>query len=59
LPAPAKAEPPRCGKACCLSTEALERLVQLYDGCDKKEKSDEWRKKLEKTNAAAKPPPNP
>jgi hypothetical protein len=28
-------------------TEALERLVQLYEATDQKEKADEWRKKLE------------
>ena len=27
-------------------TEALERLVQLYDAWGKKDKADEWRKKL-------------
>ncbi len=37
-------------------TEALERLVQLYDDWGKKEKADEWRKKLEEAKAAAKPP---
>jgi hypothetical protein len=39
--------------------EALQRLVQLYDGWGKKEKADEWRKKLEETNAIAKPPAKP
>jgi hypothetical protein len=28
-------------------TEALERLVQLYDGWDKKDKATEWRQKLD------------
>ena len=28
-------------------TEALERLVQLYDAWGKKDKAEEWRKKLE------------
>ena len=28
-------------------TEALERLVQLYDAWGKQDKADEWRKKLE------------
>jgi len=27
--------------------EALQRLVQLYVGWDKKDKADEWRRKLE------------
>jgi hypothetical protein len=27
-------------------TEALERLVKLYDTWDQKDKADEWRKKL-------------
>ena len=27
--------------------EALQRLVQLYDGWEKKEKADEWRRKLD------------
>ncbi len=30
-------------------TEALERLVKLYDAWDKKDKADEWRKKLADT----------
>jgi len=29
------------------ATEALERLVQLYDGWGKKDKADEWRRKLD------------
>jgi tetratricopeptide (TPR) repeat protein len=37
-------------------TEALERLVQLYDAWQKKDKADEWRKQLE---AATKPPAKP
>jgi len=36
-------------------TEALERLVQLYDETGQKDKAEEWRKKLE----AAKAPPKP
>jgi eukaryotic-like serine/threonine-protein kinase len=28
-------------------TEALERLVQLYDGWGKKAQADEWRKRLD------------
>jgi serine/threonine protein kinase len=36
-------------------TEALERLVQLYDATGQKAKADEWRKQLE----AAKPPAKP
>jgi len=39
--------------------EALERLVQLYDARDKKDKADEWRKKLNETKAAPKPPAQP
>jgi serine/threonine protein kinase len=39
--------------------EALERLVQLYDATGQKAKADEWRKKLEETKAAAKPPTQP
>ena len=35
-------------------TEALERLVQLYDAWGKKDKADEWRKKLEEAKAQAK-----
>jgi tetratricopeptide (TPR) repeat protein len=40
-------------------TEALERLVQLYDATGQKDKADEWRKQLEQTKAAAKPPAPP
>jgi tetratricopeptide (TPR) repeat protein len=40
-------------------TEALERLVQLYDALEKKDKADELRKKLEETKVAAKPPARP
>jgi hypothetical protein len=40
-------------------TEALERLVQLYDATGQKDKADEWRKKLEESQAAAKPPAQP
>ncbi len=36
-------------------TEALERLVQLYDGWGRKDKADGWRKKWEAAKAAAKP----
>ncbi len=36
-------------------TEALERLVQLYEATGQKDKADPWRKKLEETKAAAKP----
>jgi hypothetical protein len=35
-------------------TEAVERLVQLYDASGQKDKADEWRKKLEETKAEAK-----
>jgi hypothetical protein len=37
-------------------TEALERLVRLYDGWGRKESADQWRTKLE---AAKKPPEQP
>jgi len=37
--------------------EALERLVQLYDACGKKDKAAEWRKKLEAAKALEKPKP--
>jgi tetratricopeptide (TPR) repeat protein len=39
-------------------TEALERLVQLYDATGQQDKADEWRKQLEMTKAA-KPPAQP
>lgn len=35
-------------------TQALERLVHLYDAWGKKEKAAQWRKELEKANAAKK-----
>src|SRR5205823_126660 len=37
-----------------LITDALGRLVQLYDAWGKKDKADEWRKKLEEAKAPAK-----
>jgi tetratricopeptide (TPR) repeat protein len=37
-------------------TESLERVVQLYDAWDKKDKADGWRKKLEEAKLAGKPP---
>jgi hypothetical protein len=37
-------------------TEALERLVRLYEATGRKEKAAEWRKKLEEAKAAAKKP---
>lgn len=40
-------------------TDALERLVQLYDAWDKKSKADEWRQKLKEAQAAPKPPAQP
>ena len=40
-------------------TEALERLVQLYDATGQKDKADTWRKQLEEAKAAAKPHPKP
>ena len=36
-------------------TEALERLVQLYDAWGQKEKAAEWRKKLEEAKLLAQP----
>jgi hypothetical protein len=40
-------------------TEALERLVQLCDATDAKDKAKEWRKKLEDAKAATKPADKP
>ncbi|MBI3862455.1 MAG: protein kinase [Planctomycetia bacterium] len=40
-------------------TNALGRLVQLYDAWGKKDKADEWRKKLNEAEAAPKPPAQP
>jgi hypothetical protein len=40
-------------------TEALERLVQLYEATGKKDQAAEWRKKLDAAKAAAKPQPKP
>ena len=37
-------------------TEALERLVQLYEATDKPDEAARWRKELEATQAAEKPP---
>ena len=36
-------------------TEALERIVQLYDATNKPDESSRWRKELNATNAAGKP----
>jgi hypothetical protein len=33
-------------------TEAIERLVQLYDECGRKDKADEWRRRLPVTKPA-------
>ena len=33
-------------------SEAIERLVQLYEATDKKDKADEWRNKLPVTKSA-------
>ena len=33
--------------------EALERLVQLYEATEQKEKADEWREKLDEANWTA------
>jgi tetratricopeptide (TPR) repeat protein len=40
-------------------TDALERLVQLYDATGQKAKADAWRDKLAEANAAASPPTKP
>ena len=40
-------------------TEALERLVRLYEAAGQKDQAEEWRKKLEEAKAAAKPPAKP
>jgi eukaryotic-like serine/threonine-protein kinase len=40
-------------------TEALERLVQLYDAWGMKDKADEWRKKSEEAKSPLKPTANP
>jgi serine/threonine protein kinase/tetratricopeptide (TPR) repeat protein len=40
-------------------TNALERLVNLYDNWEKKDEADKWRIKLEEAKAAAKPPVKP
>jgi hypothetical protein len=40
-------------------TEALERLVQLYDSWGQHDKADAWRKKLEEKRPAAKPTNEP
>jgi tetratricopeptide (TPR) repeat protein len=40
-------------------TEALQRLVQLYDATGQKDKAEEWREQLEQRKAAAKPPAQP
>jgi serine/threonine protein kinase len=48
--------PPRF-KSCL--TEALERLVQLYDAMGQKDKADAWRKRLEETKVEAKTQPKP
>jgi non-specific serine/threonine protein kinase/serine/threonine-protein kinase len=42
-----------------LMTDALERLVQLYDAWDEKDKADEWRKKLNEAKAGPMPPAEP
>ena len=39
-------------------TEALERLVQLYDATNKPDEAARRRKELEARKAAGKPPPN-
>ena len=40
-------------------TEALERLVRLFEMIDKKDEAATWRKKLEEARAAAKEPAKP
>jgi tetratricopeptide (TPR) repeat protein len=48
---------PASGKA--RLTEALERLVQLYDATGQKDKADQWHQQLPEPKAAAKPPAKP
>ncbi len=36
-------------------TESLEQLVRLYDAWGKKDKANEWRKKLQEEKKAGKP----
>jgi hypothetical protein len=40
-------------------SQAVERLVQLYEATGQKAKADEWRQKLEEMKAAAKPRAKP
>jgi tetratricopeptide (TPR) repeat protein len=40
-------------------TQAVDRLVQLYDAWGQRDKADEWRKKLEETEATARPAAKP
>jgi tetratricopeptide (TPR) repeat protein len=40
-------------------TEALDRLVQLYDATGQKDKADEWRRKLDGARAGPNPPTKP
>jgi hypothetical protein len=40
-------------------TEALGRLVQLYDAWGKKDEAAKWRKELEEAKPPAKPPAKP
>ena len=37
-------------------TDALQRLVQLYEATGQKDKAEQWRKKVEEAKAAAKTP---
>src|SRR5262249_14158804 len=48
-----EAKIPPQGKVCL--TEAVERLVALYDATGPKEKADEWRKQLEAAEKKPKP----
>jgi hypothetical protein len=40
-------------------TSAIERIVELFDAWGKKDKADEWRKKLEEAKVRIKPPSPP
>ncbi len=40
-------------------TDVLEWLVQLYDAWGQKDQAEEWRKQLEQTRVATKPPARP
>jgi hypothetical protein len=68
-PLPAEGHGMRTGTAQCEATipaeskigltEALERLVQLYDAWGRKDTADAWRKTLAETKVTARSPANP